>query len=138
MYSPFQLGIRYVKYFLSASNAKGHGIHSPFVFSFITKVLNDDRQFYAFEEIENMRNLLFINQQKISIEDFGAGSRIYKNSERRIGEIAKSSLKPKKFGQLLFRIVNQYAPKSILELKIAINLAYPNGLICYLCTMRIG
>lgn len=126
MYSPFQLGQRYIKYLLMASNAKGHGIHSPFVFTFITSVLNDDRHFYAYEKIESLRDVLLINQQKLIIEDFGAGSINYKNNQRSIAEIAKSSLKPKKFGQLLFRIVDHYASKSILELgtSLGITTAY--------------
>ena len=32
-----------------ASNARGHGIHSPFVYEFISDVLNDDRTYYAYE-----------------------------------------------------------------------------------------
>ena len=122
MYSSFQLGLRYIKYLIVASNAKGHGIHSPFVFSFITKILNDDRHFYAYTAIENLRNLLFIDQQKIVIEDFGAGSRINKHNERSITDIARSSLKPKKYGQLLFRMVDQYKPKNVLELGTSLGI----------------
>jgi hypothetical protein len=31
---------KYFNYYFNASNGKGHGVHSPFVFSFITDVLN--------------------------------------------------------------------------------------------------
>ena len=31
---------KYFNYYFNASNGKGHGVHSPFVFSFITAVLN--------------------------------------------------------------------------------------------------
>lgn len=41
MYRKALLYLKYVKYCVSASNGKGHGIHSPFVFDFITHVLND-------------------------------------------------------------------------------------------------
>ena len=116
MYSPLQLGLRYIKYFVTASNGKGHGVHSPFVFSFITNVLNDNRHFYAYESIESLRQLLLLENKKILVEDFGAGSRLNKTKLRAIQEIASSSLKPKKFGQLLFRMVDYYLPKTILEL----------------------
>jgi hypothetical protein len=53
MYSSIKLGWLYFKYWISASNGKGHGIHSPFVFTLITKVFNDERHFYAFETIPN-------------------------------------------------------------------------------------
>jgi len=51
--SKFQTTIKYWSWWLTASNSKGHGMHSPFVFDFIISVLNDDRDFYAFQQIEN-------------------------------------------------------------------------------------
>lgn len=126
MYSPFQLALRYLKYYLSASNGKGHGIHSPFVYGFITKVLNDERQFYAYQTIEKIRQGLLQNAEEIFVEDFGAGSRTKKTNHRLIKSIAASALKPKKFSQLLFRIVDHYAPEKILELgtSLGITTAY--------------
>ena len=40
MYNRGQLALKYIKYLVVASNGKGHGIHSPFVFDFIIHVLN--------------------------------------------------------------------------------------------------
>ena len=37
---PFTL-INYFKYYFNASNGKGHGVHSPFVFNFIGSILNN-------------------------------------------------------------------------------------------------
>lgn len=126
MYSPLQSGAKYLTYYLTASNGKGHGIHSPFVFDFITHVLNDDRHFYAYQSIEKIRQLLLIDKQELVIEDLGAGSRVKKENTRQVCEIAGSSLKPKKFGQLLFRMVNRYAPPTILELgtSLGVTTAY--------------
>jgi predicted O-methyltransferase YrrM len=126
MYSPFQLGLRYIKYYFTASNGRGHGMHSPFVFSFITKVLNDDRHFYAYENIEALRQDLLNDQRQLRIKDLGAGSRVKKENIRSVSDIARSSLKPKKFGQLLFRIVDAYAPAKILELgtSLGVTTAY--------------
>ena len=56
MYSSLKKLVKYVTYWLTAANSKGHGIHSPFVFQFVTDVLNDDRFFYAFETIEQANN----------------------------------------------------------------------------------
>lgn len=126
MYSPLQLGLKYIHYYATASNGKGHGVHSPFVFSFITKVLNDKRHFYAYESIESVRQLLLLENKQILIEEFGAGSRVNKTRLRSIHEIASSSLKPKKFGQLLFRMADVFSPKNILELgtSLGITTAY--------------
>lgn len=122
MYSPFQLGLRYLKYFFTASNGKGHGMHSPFVFELITKVMNDNRHFYAYEQVEQLRHALLGDETKLTIEDFGAGSRVKKNNVRSIQDIAHSSLKPKKFGQLLFRIIAHYQPSVLLELGTSLGI----------------
>ncbi|GAC1440080.1 MAG: class I SAM-dependent methyltransferase [Sediminibacterium sp.] len=126
MYSPVQLGFSYLRYYITASNGKGHGVHSPFVFEFITRVLNDDREFYAYQQIENLRQLLLADTRSLMIEDFGAGSRTKGSDVRTVAAIAGSSLKPVKYGQLLFRIVHHYAPGTILELgtSLGITTAY--------------
>jgi predicted O-methyltransferase YrrM len=122
MYSAWQLGIRYLKYYFTSDNGKGHGVHSPFVFGFITKVLNDDRHFYAYRSIENLRQMLLADTREISIEDMGAGSKGKKLYSTKIKDLARSALKPKKFGQLLFRIVDHYGPVNILELGTSLGI----------------
>lgn len=126
MYSPFQLGTRYLSYYLLASNGRGHGIHSPFVYSFIREVLNDDRHFYAYNNIEDLRQQLIHDTREIWIEDFVAGVHEKKMNSRKVADIAVSSLKTKKFGQLLFRMVDYYSPDTIVVLgtSLGINTAY--------------
>ena len=103
-------------YYLSAANSKGHGIHSPFVFDFIIHVLNDKKQYPCYQEIERVRKKLLSNNTFIEVEDFGAGSTVLPFKQRRIKDIAASSLKPKKFAQLLFRIAKYYQAETIVEL----------------------
>lgn len=126
MYSSFKLGIKFIRYWFSAENGKGHGVHSPFVFEFITKVLNDKGEYYCYQPIEKLRQELLKNKSQLELEDFGAGSRMHASYKRRINEIALSSLKPKKFARLLFRMVNHYQPESVLELgtSLGITTAY--------------
>jgi len=116
MYNHFQLAKKYLSYQLTASNGKGHGVHSPFVFEFITKVLRDKKEYDSYRKIESIRKELLNHPQIIHVDDFGAGSTIMKMNERKVKDIARSSLKPKKFAQLLFRIVNYYKPEVIVEL----------------------
>lgn len=126
MYSAPVMLYKYFKYYVTASNGKGHGVHSPFVFDFIQRILNDDRSFYAFEWIESVRNNLKSDKRLITIDDFGAGSRVAKTKQRTIQQIAASSLKPKKYSQLLFRMIDYYQPQTILELgtSLGITTAY--------------
>ena len=79
---------------MTSGNGKGHGIHSPFVFEFITSVLNDDGEYYCYQPIEALRTRLQNDQIVLEFEDFGAGSRVHASYKRKVSEIAKSSLKP--------------------------------------------
>ena len=122
MYSKPQLLLKYLQYYFTASNGKGHGMHSPFVFEFITKILNDKTVYPAYEKAEALRNQLLNDDTVLEVEDFGAGSVIDKKSKRSISSIAKNAAKPKKFGQLLFRMVKYYQPAIILELGTSLGI----------------
>src|SRR5690349_18233491 len=114
MFSSWQLIKKYSNYYLTASNGKGHGIHSPFVYDFVRRVLIDKRNFYAYGQVEALRRKLLQKEAVIEITDFGAGSTISKTNQRSIASIARHAAKSKKWAQLLFRIVNYYQPATIL------------------------
>ncbi len=116
MYNRFQLAKKYLHYYFTAENGKGHGVHSPFVFSFIKNVLQDTRQYGCYDKIEQRRKQLQADNNKIEVEDFGAGSTVIKTRQRVIKDIANSSLKPAKYAQLLFRMINFYRPGTVVEL----------------------
>jgi predicted O-methyltransferase YrrM len=116
VYSSFQLAIKYLRYYFTASNGKGHGTHSPFVYDFIIHVLNDKKKYDCYDRIEIVREQLKKDSTIIEVEDFGAGSTVIKSNKRVVKDIAKSSLKSPKFAQLLFRMVKYYKPENILEL----------------------
>ena len=122
MYSPFKLVTKFIKYYLNASNSKGHGVHSPFVFEFIENVLNDKTEYACYSKIELQRQKLLQNNGRIEVEDFGAGSSVIKTKTRIVKDIAASSLKPKKFSQLLFRIINYYQHKNVIELGTSLGI----------------
>lgn len=122
MYSPFQLAFKYLTYLLTASNGKGHGIHSPFVFDFVTKVKNGTKDEKAYREIELIRAKLLKDNSVITVEDFGAGSRVIGTRQRMVKQIASTSLKPRKYGQLLHRMVQHYRPKTILEIGTSLGI----------------
>lgn len=126
MFSRIQIAFKYLHYFITASNGKGHGIHSHFVFNLVRHVFNDDRKYYAFQKIEKLRQQLLNNVEIIYVEDFGAGSVMSKGNKRTISSIAKSAAKPAKYGQLFFRLVHYFEAKQILELgtSLGISTAY--------------
>jgi len=116
MYSNYQLAKKYLRYFFTAQNGKGHGVHSPFVFDFIIHVLNDKKKYDCYDTIESLRNHLLSENITIEVEDFGAGSATLPFKNRVVKDIAHSSLKSRKYAQLLFRISKYYGAKTIAEL----------------------
>lgn len=122
MYNKVQLASKYLKYYLAAFNSKGHGMHSPFVFEFITNVLNDKSNYPACKQVEDLRKQLLKDQSVLTIEDFGAGSVIDNTTQRTIASIAKNAASPAKFGQLLYRMVKHYQPQTILEMGTSLGI----------------
>jgi predicted O-methyltransferase YrrM len=122
MYSRWKLAQKYLHYYLTSSNGKGHGTHSPFIYHFITKVLNDREHYPAYDKAEQLRKQLLNDQTVLTIEDMGAGSATGKTNQRTIASIAKNAAKPAKFGQLLFRMVKEYKPAAILELGTSLGI----------------
>ena len=126
MYNAFEIGLKYLKYYWQSSNGKGHGIHSPFIYRFVREVLSNKDRDHSGEDIERLRASLKKDSTRITIEDFGAGSAVSASRERSIGQIARSAAKPRKYGQLLYRIVRFNKPAILLELgtSLGISTAY--------------
>lgn len=122
MYAHLELTKKYLQYYRKASNGKGHGMHSPFVFDFIIHVLNDKKKYDCYQIIEPIRKELLANDEEIEVEDFGAGSSVIPFKKRKVKSIAASSLKRKKFAQLLFRIARYYHSKTIVELGTSLGI----------------
>lgn len=129
MYSAFQLAKKYFNYYFRAQNGKGHGVHSPFVFDFIIHVLNDKKKYECYSKIESLRKQLLTKNTTIEVEDFGAGSAVIPFKNRKIKDIANSSLKRKKYAQLLLRIARYYQSKNIVELGTSFGIS-----TCYLAS----
>src|SRR5258706_382203 len=122
MYSPLKTVFKYLQYYLTASNGRGHGVHSPFVFEFITEILNDTTRYGDYRQVEDLRKELLKNKAIIQVNDLGAGSVASKTDQRTIASIARNAAKPEKFGQLLYRMAKYYRPATILELGTSLGI----------------
>ena len=120
--------LEYIKFFFGSGNL--HSIHSPFVYDLATKCLYDRYKFDAYRIISKYRNSLIKNNSIISVKDFGAGSKIFKSKTRKISDIAKKAGITDKKAQLLFRFVNYFQPKTILELGTSLGIST--------CTLSLG
>lgn len=111
--------LRYFVYLLKSKKQT----QSPFVNNLFNEVINTDKHYYAFDEIEGIRTALKNNQSTIQITDFGAGSRINKSNTRKISDLAKNSAKAPKVGQTMFRLINHFKPKNMLELGTSLGIS---------------
>lgn len=72
---------------------KGHGVHSPFVFNFIIRVIEEKARYYAYDKIEEE----------------------YKKSRQQARVESKQKPLPLKYYKLLYRVANRVKPRTILE-----------------------
>lgn len=111
----------YLRFLWNSSNE--HGVHSPFVFDLVTKCFYDRKPKPDYDTLKSFRKSLLQNRDDIEVKDFGAGSKVFKSSKRQIAKIAKTAgINPKR-AKLLFKIVQYFKPKSILELGTSLGLA---------------
>jgi predicted O-methyltransferase YrrM len=111
----------YLKFLWNSKNE--HAVHSPFVFSLLTKCFYDKKSKSEYDVLKNYRTELLQNKNTIEVTDFGAGSRVFKSNARQIAQIAKTAGISPKRAQLLFRIVHYFQPETILEIGTSLGLA---------------
>ncbi len=113
----------YVTYWLDAVDQ--YSLHSPFYFDFYTKVLKSVSQEQN-NPTEAIRKTLLSTDEVVSLKDFGAGSQPLKGNTRKISDIARTSLTPKKYAQLYKRILSYFRCKHVVELgtSLGITTAY--------------
>lgn len=83
----YSKGVRYLVH------RKGHGVHSPYVFNFITRVIEEKARYYAYDKIEEQYKQLKIQSKK--------------------GVVPKPQTL--KYYKLLYRILNRVKPQHVLE-----------------------
>lgn len=87
----------YIKAIRKLRHRRGYGVHSPFAFNLITKVIEEEFMYYSYGEIEQIRR------------------------ERLRGKLSGQDLKLRKNisfkrGTLLFRLINRFNPDVTLEI----------------------
>lgn len=100
-----------------------HGVHSPFVFSLVSKCFYDKKDYAEYSILKKYRNSLLANKKTIEVTDFGAGSRVFKSNTRAINQIAQNAGISSKRAELLFRITNYFQPEHVLEIGTSLGLA---------------
>jgi predicted O-methyltransferase YrrM len=115
---------RCLRYYFRAKTR--YRVHSPFVYALAEAVLEDERMFYAFAQVEAFRGRLSRSRASIQHTDHGAGSKVSASRGRSIRSLARHSAVSAATGQRLFRLVNFFKPQTMLELgtSLGISAAY--------------
>ena len=116
----YQAFLSYIEFLLKSSNH--HGIHSPFVFNFITKCLYD-RNLQFSNQLKIFRHSLITNKNIIEIKDYGAGSKRFRSNKRTVSSIARYAGISNKRGKLLFNIIQYFKSEKILEIGTSLGIA---------------
>ena len=76
-----------------------HGVHSPFVYDLLLSTIYNRKSFYAYEEVEKIRQGMLLSKQKLNCIDLGAGSHVQNKTSKSVSEIATAAAKPAKYAQ---------------------------------------
>ncbi len=113
----------FLKYKIKSRYWKGFGIHSPFVFDLVANLFREKHQYYDFRKIDAWRRALERSNGYIEVVDYGAGSLVNRSGSRKISDIVGKGSLPKKYGELIFRIVSKFKPNGILELGTSVGIS---------------
>ncbi len=112
---------QYLRYYARARTR--YRVHSPFVFELVNEVLEDERYFYVFEDIERLRVNLSRDKRMLEVTDLGAGSHTTKSNQRSVQSIARSAVTPSRYTQFLFSLVHYLKPKTLLEMGTSLGIS---------------
>lgn len=116
-----RLAYSFFSYFFRAKTK--YAVHSPFVFTFATKVLEAPKKKGLTQPIEKTRKTLLKNHNTIDVIDFGAGRKNELSEKRKISSIARHSAKSSKYSNLLFELVHFYKPSNVLEIGTSLGIS---------------
>jgi len=113
---------QFISYFAKARTV--YNTHSPFLYELTQRVLEDDRHYYAFDELEALRQKMLHVDTQMEFIDFGAGSKgLGKQSNRKIKDVARTSLISPLKAKWMFRLIDFLKPTNMLEIGTSLGLS---------------
>jgi predicted O-methyltransferase YrrM len=103
------ISTEFIKHYFAAKTK--HQIQSPFVYELMSEVLEDDRYFYAFDDMANFYIWLAQFKKEISWED----------SPKMVKTAFKNLKVEQLIGQFLFKMANHYQYQNIVEFGSGLN-----------------
>lgn len=113
----------YLRYLMKAKTK--HAVHSPFVFDFVTNVLEDHVPKQDYAVIERQARVLKRNDNTIETVDFGSvsGKANYTTQFRKVSRIASQAGISSRQGRLLYRLIAYYKPANMLEMGASVGIS---------------
>lgn len=98
-------------------------VHSPLAFEWAQAVLEDERRYYAFDDIEALRRQMCASPLTIDVEDYGAADERGASLRRRVPlrQMAERASSSPLQGRWLFRMAQWLRPQHVLELGTGIG-----------------
>ena len=110
----------YIKFLSKATNQ--HGVHSPFVYDFVTKCLYDKTNHDAYAKLKLYKKALENSNTILDITDLGEGSKVLDANQRKVSKMVKTSSSSKKDSELLYRLSKYFEFKNSLELGTSLGM----------------
>lgn len=99
-----------------------HGIHSPFVYSLQKQCFYETTAPQHVMALKTYRNNITQDTTVLEIEDYGAGSAVFKTNHRAVKDILKVNCTPLKRAELLTRVCSYFNVKNALELGTSLGI----------------
>ncbi len=115
--------LKYIEYLMFSRHKRGHGIHSPFVFNVVNRILRNKTNHKFVLTIEKLRKKNIHDRRTIDVMDLGVGSKRMKISSRKVSEIAKYTAIPEKYGILLSNMAAEYGKPSVIEFGTSLGIS---------------
>jgi predicted O-methyltransferase YrrM len=110
----------YSRYIRKSRHRKGYGIHSPFVFYVVRELLYEFNPYYAFKQIDAARRALLKDGRTVNTDTLGESS-VNCRKRKKVKDLFREGSLPVKYGKFLFRLINYFEARSILELGTGIG-----------------
>ena len=123
MISQFMYALKFITYRLFAKHKKGHGIHSPFLFNLIKDVFNNTNDDKDLQKAFDIYDKYKKSTDVLNYTEIGAGSTYKSKNGLSVEQIIKRSSINKKYGKLIYDLVQYFNCKDILELGTSVGIS---------------
>ena len=112
--------LKYLNYQLTSFTE--HDLHSPFLYNFYTELIKNEHPYGDFELLDGVRKKIKADKTCIDVTDLGAGSKKLASNKRQVKKIAQHGIAQKKQAEFLYRLVNKFEPRIMVELGTSIGI----------------